>query len=90
MPSPSSPGFVLPTVHLNGTSRERLLDGYLHAYQLLCAAADAFNIIEFNARDYYPQGPDAWPRASTERDAMRHHIRRLKEYLEAHLVHLSD
>lgn len=83
-------GFTIPSVHLNGTSRVQLLNDYLHTYQLLCAFTEAFNFIEFHAHDYYVQGPDAWPRARTERDAMHHHIRRLKEYLEAHLVHLSD
>jgi len=88
--TPPTPSVTLPSIHLNGTSRVTLLDGYLHAYQLLCQASDALNSVEFNARDYYVQGPDAWSRATTERDAMRHHIRRLKEYLEAHLIHLSD
>lgn len=81
--------FPLPTVHLNGTSRERLFADYHTAYKLLCAATDAFADIEFNARDYYVQGDYAFNHARTERDNARAHFGALKEYLEAHLLHLS-
>ena len=83
------PTFPLPTVHLNGTSRERLLADYHAAYKLLCAASDAFADIEFNARDYYVQGDYAFNAARTERDKARAHLGALKSYLKAHLVHLT-
>ena len=81
---------TLPTVHLNGSGRERLLTGYHTAYKLLCAASDSFSEIEFNARDYYVQGDNAFNKARTERDNARAHIGALKTYLEAHLLHLSE
>ena len=52
----TAPSFPLPTIHLNGTGRDRLLADYHTAHKLLNAAADAFASVEFNARDYYVQG----------------------------------
>lgn len=83
------PDFTLPTVHLNGTSRQMLSDGYFNAYRKLQDAIRAFSEIEFNARDYYVAGPGAWPRASTERDVVKTHLHQVQAYLEAHLVHLG-
>jgi hypothetical protein len=80
---------TLPTIHLNGTGRQTLLDHYNDAYRALVTAHAAFTEIEFNARDYYPQGPDAYHRARTERDCALHKFGQLKEYLEAHLIHLA-
>jgi hypothetical protein len=86
----TAPTVPLPTVHLNGTSRERLLTGYHKAYKLLCAASEAFAEIEFNGRDYYVQGEFAFNQARNERDKVRGHFGALKTYLEAHLLHLSE
>lgn len=80
---------TLPTVHLNGTSREMLLDGYTEAYRKLIEFREAFARIECNARDYYVQGPDAYPRARNLRDAQFQHIVDLMRYLESHLLHLG-
>ena len=81
---------TLPTVHLNGTSRATLSEGYFNAYRALQDAIRAFNEIEINARDYYVAGPGAWPQATTQRDVMRSHLRSVQEYLEAHLIHLGE
>jgi hypothetical protein len=43
---------TLPTVHLNGTSRDTLLDGYLAARDALQLAMDAVQAAAPNARDY--------------------------------------
>jgi len=84
------PTFPLPSIHLNGTYRERLLSDYHTAYKLLCMFSETFSQIEFNARDYYVQGNYAYNHARTERDRARSHIGALKTYLEAHLMHLSE
>jgi len=81
---------ILPTVHLNGTSRATLSEGYGAAYSALQDAIRAFNAIEFNCRDYYVQPADAWARATTQRDVMRSHLRDVQQYLEAHLIHLGE
>jgi hypothetical protein len=85
----TAPSYPLPSIHLNGTGRDRLFADYHAAYKLLCAAADAFADIEFNARDYYVQGDYAYNAARTERDRARANFGALKQYLEAHLLHLS-
>lgn len=82
--------FTLPTVHLNGTSRKMLADGYFAAYQRLNEAIAAFNAIEFNARDYYVKGPGAWHQASAERSIMGHKLNDVHKYLAAHLIELGE
>jgi hypothetical protein len=48
-----------PMVHLNGTSRDDLLDVREKAYFALSEAFDALRQIAPNGRDYYPYGPGA-------------------------------
>jgi hypothetical protein len=81
---------TLPSIHLNGTGRRMLTEDYTAAYHALQTAFRAFQSIEFNARDYYPQGADAFARARTQRDVQLHHLAEVQRYLEAHLVHLSE
>jgi hypothetical protein len=80
----------LPTIHLNGTSREMLLEGYDAAYRKLLKFRRAFREIEFNARDYYVAEPEAWSDARQEREKMLNKISELIDYLEEHLVHLAE
>ena len=84
------PELTLPTIHLNGTSRATLTEGYLAASRALSDAIRAFDAIEFNCRDYYVQPADAWARATTQRDVMRSHLRSVQQYLVAHLMHLGE
>jgi hypothetical protein len=84
------PDLTLPSIHLNGTSRATLSEGYGTAYRALQDAIRAFNAIEFNCRDYYVQPADAWARATTQRDVMRSHLRSVQQYLVAHLMHLGE
>ena len=60
---------TFPTIHLNGTGKQDLLDGYIAAFLAVDAAVDALTRVEFNARDYYVQGPDAYTAARAERRA---------------------
>lgn len=57
---------ILPTIHTNGTSAAELIRGYLAAWHAIKDAAGALRDIEFNARDYYVAGPEAWPQAERE------------------------
>lgn len=79
----------LPIVHLNGTSHRELTEGYEAAYLAAKDAMSALERIEFNARDYYPAGPDAWVKAREERVEIAQKLRDVKEYLAAHLNHLA-
>ena len=44
-----------PLVHMNGTSKEDLLDGYQKAWEALSRASDALAATSPHARDYYPK-----------------------------------
>lgn len=46
---------MIPTVHLNGTSKQSLLDGWEEAYTALTLALDKLAQAAPNGRDYYPQ-----------------------------------
>ena len=57
---------IKPTIHLNGTHPQDLADGYVAALRAVNDAIDAVSNVEFNARDYYVHGPDAWKQAVKE------------------------
>jgi hypothetical protein len=81
---------VLPTIHLNGTSKKTLAYDYENARVKLREAIRAFESIEFNGRDYYPQGQEVFNLARRERDFLAQKLKDVNEYLEAHLEHISD
>lgn len=58
-----------------------LLEGYEAAYKALTDAESALCRIEFNARDYYVQGPEAWPQAAKEMDARLKKLQEVREEL---------
>lgn len=67
--SEASPvSLTVPTVHLNGTSREELLRQVQAAGHAVWQARDALAKASPNARDYYPQGELAYPAARAEHD----------------------
>lgn len=78
----------LPMVHMNGTGIKDLRGGYDEAAGALSDFIDAYGRIEFNARDYYPMGPDAWGKAADARSAINLKLREIREYLDAHREHL--
>jgi hypothetical protein len=84
------PTTPMPTVHLNGTSHKMLTEGYEEAHYTLGLFTKAFGHIEFNGRDYYPQGPEAWTAAADARIEMNEKIRDLVKYIEDHLESLAD
>lgn len=86
----TTPDLTLPTIHLNGTGRDMLEDGYYNAYLKLQEAIRAFGSIEFNARDYYVSpDPAAFYKARTERDIARAQLAGVATYLETHLAHIT-
>ena len=75
------PKLTRPTVHLNGTSRKELAEGYYAAVIALTAALDVLGHSPPapHGRDYYPQGDDAIHRATEEH---RDRIKRVTSVLE--------
>lgn len=79
-----------PTVHLNGTSAKDLWEGYEAAYNAILAAQDALRKIEFNARDYYVQGDDAYSKARDHRTEQFIKLVDIEEYLLQHLLSIRN
>lgn len=81
---------ILPTIHSNGTSLDTLLDGYdaidLALYDLIAK----WQAVEFNARDYYLQGPDAYTQARDERQQHSTKIQEIRAYIDGIRQHLYD
>ena len=70
---------IAPSIHLNGSSAESLLAEYEAAGAALRSALVALGEAAPNARDYYPQGPDAYAQAAREHGSR---IERLRAVLE--------
>lgn len=57
---------TFPTIHRNGSHGPTLLEEYAAADAAALALLQALQAIDFNARDYYVQGPSAFEAARTE------------------------
>jgi hypothetical protein len=66
---------MIPTVHMNGTSRKELADQLEHAVRAIDTAMEAMREACPHDRDYYLQGPTAGPAA---REQHRNRLRRLE------------
>lgn len=64
---------TIPMIHLNGTSKERLIDALGNASNALNDAYLALKETAPNGRDYYPLGPEAMESATQE------HMSRLRQ-----------
>lgn len=79
-----------PTVHLNGTSREALLDSYEQAGRAIDAALLALSDASPNARDYYPQGDGAFQTAVAQHRARYDALWAVKLEIEALAENLAE
>lgn len=69
----------VPTIHLNGTSKQELLDQLIDAGQALRSAYVALCEAAPNARDYYPQGNGAYGAA---RDQHVERVRKIQAVID--------
>jgi len=81
---------ITPTIHSNGTSHKDLTEGYERVEYALFALTEAFTSIEFNARDYYVQGPDAYTQARDQQREIFLKICDIQQYLQEILISLHD
>lgn len=81
---------TVPTIHLNGTSGERLADAYASAAAAIEVALEALRETAPNGRDYYPQGPDAMESAIREYQARDRALRAMMDDLASLAVHCRD
>ena len=80
---------MLPTVHMNGTSREDLLESYCEAISAILIALETLARTAPNGRDYYPQGPDACAIASREHDARKRALMKVMDELQTLAEHVA-
>ena len=59
----------IPTLHLNGSSKESLREQLMDAYTGVRKAIDAVCAAAPHGRDYYVQGPDAYPQARRDHES---------------------
>ena len=71
---------IVPTIHLNGTSGASLKAEYYAAYEAIDAAVEALAAATCNARDFYPQGADAYYKAREERAEAFDKLRQVQHY----------
>ena len=81
---------TIPTVHLNGTPGAYLKREYLIAYEAIDKSIEALADATLNARDFYPQGADAYSQARAERDAAFEKLRQAQAYVEQVLEGICD
>lgn len=81
---------TIPTIHLNGTAQQDLLDSVCAAGSALQAAINALYDAAPNARDYYPQGPTAYQTARAEHDARIAKVRDVYRELETLSEAIAD
>lgn len=73
----------VPTVHINGTHRDSLLEQQTEACAALTRALDAMRAAAPNARDFYVQGPEAFEQAVAE------HASRVKAVDRVRMEHVA-
>ena len=81
---------LIPTIHLNGTAGETLLDQYTTALDAARKTIDAICDAGPNARDYYVQGPDAALAAQREHEARVAALKTVRDDLAAIVEGIQD
>lgn len=72
-----------PTIHLNGTSADSLLEGWNEAYIEISEALRKLALVAPNGRDYYVQEPGALQVAQDEHFARMQKLQDVLKDLEA-------
>ena len=80
----------LPTIHLNGTSKARLIEGLCNAAAALDAAYNALKQTAPNGRDYYPQGPAALAQAEKEHSDRLRRVDAVKDEVDKLTVAIDE
>lgn len=81
---------MMPTVHMNGTGKETLLNDHVDAMAAIRGAMEALRKAAPNARDYYVQGDDAYTKAREEYSARQQKLADVLDELEVIASHLAD
>ncbi len=75
----------LPIIHLNGTGRDDLFNGYSKADDAASELQQALiKDVTFHQRDYYVV-PGQWERAVKERDEVMSKLADIRDYISKHM-----
>lgn len=80
---------TMPTIHMNGTSVDDLLNDNIEARRAIEDALDRIQKMEFNGRDYYPV-PGSFEKARDERMVHLTALRAASDYFLKIAEHCSD
>jgi hypothetical protein len=80
----------LPTVHLNGTSREELIQLRLEAVTAIREAIVALRKAAPHGRDYYVQSPEAYRMARAVWEARLDALENVAEELRSEALEIQD
>jgi len=81
---------TLPTIHLNGTSKDTLMAEYYAAYKAIKESINTLLDATLNGRDYYPQGSDAFYQARAERQDALSKLHQVKSYIEEMITGIAE
>jgi hypothetical protein len=73
---------TLPTIHLNGTSKEQITEALCDAYSAINDALSKLKQTAPNGRDYYPQGSEALSNATNEHFSRMQRLTSVMQELE--------
>lgn len=73
---------IIPIVHLNGTSREALIEQRCEASHALREALEKLSGCYPNARDYYVGDAGLYRKACTQHEGYENALRRVKNAIE--------
>lgn len=79
----------LPTVHMNGTPKQMLIDSLCVASQAIEAAYQAVKQTAPNGRDYYTQGAVAMEKAEAEHRERLRLLDKVKEEIDSMTVQID-
>lgn len=74
---------IVPCVHLNGTSKQSLMDALEEAYTAVGDAMDKLRRTAPNGRDYYVYDNAAYGRAADEHGARMAKLQDIRDEIEA-------
>jgi len=78
---------IAPTIHRNGTSADDIQEQLQKAYRAVNEASKALSAAYPNARDYYVQGNEAFPKARREWDERQAKLKSVADDLLA--IHIA-
>jgi predicted ATPase len=81
---------IIPTVHMNGTGKQTLIEEYVNAMNAVQTAIDALAQITVHSRDYYPQGNDAINEAKYQWNKQYDELMTVRNELEAIAIAIDE